>query len=282
MCKYLIVPALVAGFNPAVLAQPSDAYTWNYLISFTGSGTLPVSATSYAVAGVSDPTITTAFTGTGTDVLTETSPGVYADTSSVTGSGYASISTSKTSGYFSVSQPFFQGHPVGIDPGISMIGYGPNFPYPSPYPVNGSPSPAPFYGLFPPPSGVDYDGTIAPTGVQDFFNYDSSVLNVGFGSSVADGNSGEVDLVLGDNPVLASIVPDPSMPGEAYYTFTYADSQFDLSADIGEADPFTTTTGTATISILAAAPDSGAGIVGGLTLLGVCGFAAWQKKARLA
>lgn len=281
MCKYLIVPALVAGFNPAVLAQPSDAYTWNYSVSFTGSGVLPVDQTSY-YDGTPDPTLTTSFVGTGTDVLTETSPGVYANTSTVTGNGYASISTSKTAGSFSVSQPYFQGHPVGIDPGISMIGYGPNVPYPSPYPVNGSPSPAPFYGLFPPPSGVDYDGTIAPTSYQDFFNYGSHVGEVGFGEDDARQSSGEVDLLLGDNPVLASIVPDPSMPGEAYYTYTYADSQFILSADINFADPPATTTGTATITVLAAAPDSGAGIVGGLTLLGVCGFAAWQKKARLA
>jgi hypothetical protein len=146
---------------------------------------------------------------------------------------------------------------------------------------------APFYGLFPPlpsdDSGVHYSDTVMST-LQHFYTYGptAQVQYVTF--------NGEADLYLGDT-ITESYAADPSDPGDDLYTFMYGCSTLDLTTTIGLAgDPITTNlTFTGNVYITADAPpppvstpDSAPGVVGILTLAGVCIAARWQRKAQAA
>ena len=259
-CRYLAISLLMLGCGPSLMAQ-----TWNYSTSFSGSGSLPVSQTPYGAypGAPADPLMSVTMTGTGTDVVTPYPdfPGFYTTTSTLQSSLSLSLQNAISPSPFS---------PTGFgpsDPGLSFgplegAGFG-----------DGS---SPFNGLFPDPpsspgSPTDYSGNIGYAG-NNFFSYGSDVLSVNF--------QGEADLILGST-VTETIVPDASLPGFDFYTFTYADSTLDLSANIGLADPVTSFTGSYSLTVVAA-PDSSPGLVGVLTLLGVCAGGALQKKLRAA
>jgi hypothetical protein len=269
--RYLAISlsALAIGLAPQVLAQPS-LVTFSDTISFTGSGNLPVSQTTYALGGVPDPAVSVSLTGTGVEAAAAVGGGTY-----FVDSGFNTTATISLPGStvpsFSASQPYFQGSPAGADPGINMDAQ---------YFQSSNPN-APFYGLFPMPAGSDPFTFIPATGVQSIFSYSTESLSVGFGADTADGSDGEADLFFA-NPPSKSAVPDPSLPGYDIYTFTYNGAQLGLTPDIGQADPYMEFTGTAKITVVAAAvPDSSVGLTGLLVLTGVCAAGA-SKKFRAA
>ena len=148
------------------------------------------------------------------------------------------------------------------DPGLnpSLSGYGIATPD------------APFYGLFPPAGGTEYSDTIA-SAVQHNVSYGDTVLSVAF--------NGTANLILG-NSYTTSTVSDPSMPGDDIYTFTYANSDLQLAANIALGDPPIDFYGPLTLTAVGAAPtaavpDSSTGWVGVFALLSVCMGGAWVK-----
>jgi hypothetical protein len=258
VCHYLAIALFMPGFVPVVLAQPDSSYTWNDTISFTGSGALPVSQTTYNSPRVPDPTFSVSMTGTGQDVDSELFPGAYYVTSAfqtianITLPNVVSPSVSP----FSVTAPR-----SGSDPGLSLTA-----------PLNGvysSPTSPPFYGLFPPPSGTDYSDTIA-SAAQHLFQYGTNVLFVKF--------NGAADLILGSISTVTT-TPDLSLPGDDYYSFTYTNTDLRLTANIGENDPLADLNGTAVITVAATAPvvPEPSTWLAGILLLGICGGGAWQK-----
>jgi hypothetical protein len=265
-CHYLAVLLSIIGIAPAVSAQPSNI-TYNYGISFTGAGCILASQTSYSQPGVPDPSATVYMSGTGTDTDTETSPGQYNISTVLNTTAYVTIPTGSPS-TFSVSQPDYQGKPVGSDPGLTLTGSSSAMSSPT----------APFYSLFPPAAGSDPNTNIGVTMQQSIFPYGTNSLSVGFGqvtnyvgTVISDG---EVDLYYEDTPTLTSVLP---MAGYTQYTFT-GDAELGLTEYIQQADPYAEFKGIVTLTIdVSSAPDSSSTLIDTLTLLSICAVGAWQK-----
>jgi hypothetical protein len=254
---YFALPLLMIGFVPGISAQPADN-TWDTTISFSGSGNLPVSATTYAAAGVADPLLPVSMTGSGVNTADADGFGGFHVNSSFNAIAEVALPNSVPAGAspFSITAPR-----TGPDPGLAFTT--PQTDIPS----AGGP---PFYGLFPLPEGSEYTSSDASV-VQHFFQYDPATeLFVKF--------NGPVSLTLGGTPTLG-VTPDLSLPGDDFYSYTYADSVLEVSATIGENDPDINFTGAVVITTIAAAPapDSSPGLVGLLALLAVCVGGAWEK-----
>jgi MYXO-CTERM domain-containing protein len=245
------------GFGPRVLAQASSN-AWNETLSFTGSGALPVSESSYGQysGAPADPILSITLEGTGLNTAVSDGHGGYNISSSFQ-TTVQNITMPNTippgASPFSVTAPS-----SGPDPGLTLVA-----------PLNDIDSAGgpPFYGLYPPPSGTDYSDTIATT-VTESFQYGSAILFVSF--------KGEADLILGPTD-------SETLGAGGVYTDTYTDSELLLTARIGENDPTVDFNGTVTITTTAtSAPDSSPGLVGILALLGVCAIGGWQKRPQAA
>lgn len=200
------------------------------------------------------------------DPVTATLSGTGVNTATFNGSGYnttSSFSVVTDVGIpgvspFSVTQPTFQNNPVGPDPGLALTTPGST--------ATGNSSP-PFYGLFPPPSGTGYSGTVANPSQHPFSytipgNSSSSAFFVSF--------AGSTELILGDTPV------------QSGNSFSYADSELILTADITQPDPTEPVNFFGTVVITAVPePDSLPVLAGVLALLAVCARGA-RQKARAA
>ena len=86
------------------------------------------------------------------------------------------------------------------------------------------PSSPPFYGLFPPPSGTEYTGSVTNT-LQHLFRYQ----NEGGDNSYTIRFNGPAELTLGDAPTVVQT-------GDSY-SFSYANSVLTLTATVQENDP---------------------------------------------
>jgi hypothetical protein len=266
-CRYLAIPLLMFGFVPGVWAQP-----WDTTISFNGSGSLNDSANTYpgesvpvsvqfsSLAGSPPSTgsTTAAFNG-GDEFAISSSLNVFADVSIPNRTDYQN---NPVPGAFSITQPVGPRPsytPTGTDLGLTLTSS-------SIATANSSP---PFGGLFPPTSGTVYTGSDNVRNVN-FFQDDGYNLNIEF--------NGAVTLTLGNTPTLTT-TPDPSLPGDDFYSYTYADSVLEVQATIGGGDPAVDFTGPLTITTIATAPapDSSPGLAGVLALLAVCAGGAWQK-----
>lgn len=263
--QYLAVSLLILGFGPRVLAQASSN-GWSESISFSGTGTLPVSQTSYVIAGVPDPVLGITLAGTGLASAVDDGYGdggyyvnnaIQTTVQNITLPGVLAPTTSP----FSVTAPV-----SGTDPGLTL-----NTPQSLVYSAGG----APFYGLYPPTSGTKLTDIIA-TPVIETFQYGADVLLAAFGSGLH--NSGDVSLILGTDTQTVG-------PG-GVYTDSYAGTELEFSAAIGENDPEVVFTGdfiiTTTVPPTGSVPDSSPGVVGILALLGVCAIGGWQKRAQAA
>lgn len=272
--RVLAFSLLMLGCASTVRATtpvPTSPSYPNFSISFTGGGTIPVSLSTYGL-GTSynpgfDPAATVSLTGTGSYNLSSVAldgyGGVYFS-SSISATATMTIpSGDPTPSTFSITAP-----KIGTDPGLNLSTYIDVIPT----------ADTPFGGLYPPPAGTDYSATIATTVGHDFY-YPSNPLSVAF--------NGQADLIFG-NALTETAVPDPSDPGNDLYTFSYAGSSLDLDGTIGLADPPADFTGIITITTDAApfvsgsVPDSAPGLVGVLTLAGVCVAGRRLQKARMA
>jgi hypothetical protein len=254
---YFAIPLLMLGFVPGVWAQPATN-TWDTTISFSGSGNLAVSATSYAVTGVADPFLTVSMTGSGVNTADADGLGGFHINSSFNAIASITMPNTIPAGIspFSITAPR-----TGSDHGLTFT---------APQTDIASAGGSPFYGLFPPPAGSEYASSDA-NAAQYFFQYDPTTqLFVKF--------NGPLSLTLGETPTL-TVTPDLSLPGNDFYSYSYADSVLDLSATIGENDPDLKFTGAAVITTIAAAPapDSSPGLVGVLAPLAVCVGGVWKK-----
>jgi len=282
--RSLAIAFLMSVFSSAVWAQP-DSSTWNTTLSFNGTGTLFVSQTSYAVANVPDPVLTVSMSGMGVNTA-DSDYGQY-DIGSAFNNTIANIDIPQTAGGaqnpFSVTQPLDHGTPTGSDPGLTLTAPATTLP--------GDPSSPPFYGLYPPPPGQVYDGTVSipgpifqgvPREAEHPFYYPDPAV----GASLAVAFTGPVTLTLG-TPVL-TMTPDLTTIGDDDYTYTYADSVLEFDATVGENDPLIDFSGVVQITTVAPAPsdvspegsvpDSPPGVTGVLVLLGLCALGARQMR----
>lgn len=238
----LVVPLLLLGLESRVSAQ-----TYNYDVSFSGSGTLPVSQTTYYDGSTPDPTVNLTLNGTGQDV--DSFLGYF-----IGFPFYGVSSTLTTSGSITIPNTLDPlASPTTLSPLVFSTGY-----------------PAILFGPSVPESGgLAYSGSPGPTGSLVAFQYNpTTVLGVQF-----DGETNT--LTLGPSYT-------QSQSGDIV-TYTYADSTVDLSATIGELDPMVDFTGNFSISMTvpSTVPDT-LGWSSIFVLAGVCIAGGLQKKARVA
>jgi len=234
------------------LAQP-DSNSWSYNISFSGVGTIPDNANGFF--GHPDPTVSLSLTGSGvTTAITDGGGGYNLDSSFTTMNptiGLPSATHNPNNG-----NPSPSSFSPTTDPGITYTMPENDVYYAVPNP--------PFYGLYPVPAGTEYNASVSAGNVEWY--YSNPYFNVQF--------TGIDDMILG--PV------DVQTQSGNVVTDTFAGSEFDFSALLGEKDPMVSFFGTVTLTTTVVAPDSSPGLAGILALLGVCVGGAWQKRARMA
>jgi hypothetical protein len=263
-CRYAVIPALMLGIGPRVLAQPSTL-SWDTTISFSGSGTLPVNET-LGLTGT-DPTLGISFSAPAVYTATETDPTDYNINSS-----FNTKATITMPGGISASSPSFSpSASTAGDPGITLslpTGASSYDFSPDTAPPFGGP---PFYGLYgsdAPLNGTVYSGSIdtALANLIDYtFKYD--------GFTITNSYNGAMTLTLGT---------DTETDVGGVYTDTFAGSTLDLTTSLSYHDPAIVFTGDITMTTSLAAPDSSPGLVGILALIGVCAVGAWQKREQAA
>jgi len=218
------------GLMPSTWAQPADNNTWDTTFSFSGTGNLPVGAF---------------FTGNPNDVLiplTATMSGAGENTANANGEGGFTVDSSFRANVGITGLP---GYPT-----LAITPAGPGIPMSTPTTTVTANSSAPFYGLFPPPSGTVYTSQ-ANFSTMRYFDatYDEIVnyLGVDF--------RGPMTLTLGGTPTV-STTPDGSLPGDDFYSFSYANSSLSFNETLSGDDPLITFTGNLVITTTAPAPVS--------------------------